>query len=79
MCLEKSTYQIMIVFSVDQCDEEYLATAEPERLTNPGYPNGYFNYIDSCVTAIYANESRQRIELNFEAFDLEQNYDSLEV
>ena len=72
----------MILFSVDQCDEEYFATAEPGRITSPNYPNNYTNNVTSCVTKIYADESQQ-IQLNFEEFDIEYDsncsYDHLEV
>ena len=72
----------MLLFSEYHCDKVYNATAEPGRITSPGYPNEYSNNIDSCFTAIYANES-QLIQLNFEEFDLESDstcrYDYLEV
>ena len=75
----------MILFSEessDHCDEEYLATAEPSRITSPEYPNEYPDSVDSCVTIIYTNEG-QLIQLNFEEFNLESQsectYDYLEV
>ena len=85
MCLEKGRYitcQLKILFSVVECDEEYLATAEPQRLTSPNYPNNYPSNVRSCITKIYADESQQ-IQLYFEEFDLEADsscrYDYLEV
>ena len=61
---------------------EYHASTEPADITSPGYPNNYPSNIDSCVTKVYANESKL-IKLEFEEFSLELEstcgFDYLEV